>query len=196
MPPANLLNPNVRPDTSKVTRTVTADTDTTTTSLGLYAVDQIRLLPQLDLIGGLRGDLFVADLDSHIAGIPGFAGFFSKDMILWSAWNGPNYGKVFWAIGLVTAGFTSFYMFRLVILTFHGSPRYTHDDVAHVHESPPSMLIPLVILALFAIVAGYIGVPPILPAHLTNCELCSSSSRWGRSLTLAPLPDVWPFQTR
>jgi len=72
VPPANLLKPNVRPDTSKVTRTVTAATDTTTTSLGLYAVDQIRLLPQLDLIGGLRGDLFVADLDSPIAGIPGF----------------------------------------------------------------------------------------------------------------------------
>ena len=72
VPPANLLNPNVRPDTSKVTRTVTADTDTTTTSLGLYAVDQIRLLPQLDLIGGLRGDLFIADFDSHIVGIPGF----------------------------------------------------------------------------------------------------------------------------
>ena len=72
VPPANLVRPNVRPDTSKVTRTVTADTTTTTTTVGLYVVDQIRLLPQLDLIGGLRGDLFVADLDSRIVGIPGF----------------------------------------------------------------------------------------------------------------------------
>jgi catecholate siderophore receptor len=72
VPPANLVAPNVRPDTSRVTRTVTADTTTTTTTVGLYAVDQIRLLPQLDLLGGLRGDLFVADQDSHITGIPGF----------------------------------------------------------------------------------------------------------------------------
>ena len=103
-----------------------------------------------------------------IAGIPGFAGFFSKDMILWSAWNGPHYGKIFWAVGLVTAGFTSFYMFRLLILTFFGAPRYTHEadeaheKVHHVHESPASMLVPLIILALFSIVAGYAGVPPLL----------------------------------
>jgi NADH-quinone oxidoreductase subunit L len=100
-----------------------------------------------------------------ISGIPGLAGFFSKDMILSSAWNGPNYGKIFWAVGLVTAGFTSFYMFRLLILTFFGEPRYTHDEIHHVHESPRSMLIPLVILAIFAIFAGYVGVPEILGGH-------------------------------
>jgi NADH-quinone oxidoreductase subunit L len=97
-----------------------------------------------------------------IAGIPGLAGFFSKDAVLWAAWNFADYGKLLWAFGVLTAGFTSFYMFRLVILTFHGSPRYTHDDVAHVHESPPSMLVPLVILAIFSIIAGYVGVPRIL----------------------------------
>ena len=97
-----------------------------------------------------------------IAGIPLFSGFFSKDAVLWAAWNFADYGKLLWSFGVVTAGFTSFYMFRLVILTFHGSPRYTHDDVAHVHESPRSMLVPLVILAVFAIVAGYVGVPPVL----------------------------------
>jgi NADH-quinone oxidoreductase subunit L len=102
-----------------------------------------------------------------IAGIPGFSGFFSKDAVLWSAWNFADYGKLLWSLGVVTAGFTSFYMFRLVILTFHGSPRYTHDDVAHVHESPRSMLVPLVVLALFAIIAGYIGVPPILHGNNT-----------------------------
>src|SRR5262245_56680636 len=82
-----------------------------------------------------------------IAGIPGLAGFFSKDMILAAAWSSPNFGKVLWAVGLITAGFTSFYMFRLLLLTFFGKARYTHDDVHHVHESPAAMLLPLVILA-------------------------------------------------
>jgi NADH-quinone oxidoreductase subunit L len=95
-----------------------------------------------------------------IAGIPGLAGFFSKDMILWSVWNSPAYGKVLWAVGVITAGFTAFYMFRLFILTFLGDARYTHADVHHVHESPPAMLAPLVILALLAITAGYLGIPP------------------------------------
>jgi NADH-quinone oxidoreductase subunit L len=118
-------------------------------------------------MGGLRGKMpwtFRTFLMGTLAitGIPGLAGFFSKDMILWSAWNGPNYGKVFWAIGLITAGFTSFYMFRLLILTFFGAPRYTHDDVHHVHESPSSMLLPLIILAVFSIFAGYVGVPAVL----------------------------------
>jgi NADH-quinone oxidoreductase subunit L len=97
-----------------------------------------------------------------ISGIPLFAGFFSKDAILWAAWNGENYGKLLWAIGLIAAGFTSFYTFRLVILTFFGSPRYTDEDVHHVHESPPSMLAPLVILAIFSVIAGYVGIPAVL----------------------------------
>jgi len=52
-----------------------------------------------------------------------------------------------------------------LILTFHGSPRYTHEDVRHVHESPASMVMPLVILAVFSFVAGYIGIPPALGGH-------------------------------
>jgi len=97
-----------------------------------------------------------------IAGVPGLAGFFSKDMILASAWHGPNYGPIFWVVGLVTAGMTSFYMFRLLLLTFFGKPRYTHHDVHHVHESPAAMLIPLIILAVMSIIGGYVGVPPAL----------------------------------
>jgi NADH-quinone oxidoreductase subunit L len=97
-----------------------------------------------------------------IAGIPGLAGFFSKDAVLWAAWNYADYGRLLWGLGVITAFFTSFYMFRLLILTFHGSPRYTHEDVHHVHESPKSILIPLVVLAFFSIVAGYVGVPPVL----------------------------------
>jgi catecholate siderophore receptor len=66
VPQANLRNPEVRPDTSRMTRTISARTDTTTTSFGIYAVDHIRLLPSLDLIGGLRWDLFDADFTSHL----------------------------------------------------------------------------------------------------------------------------------
>jgi NADH-quinone oxidoreductase subunit L len=97
-----------------------------------------------------------------IAGIPPFAGFFSKDGILWATWNYANYGKLLWAVGVVAAAFTSFYMFRLLFLTFFGSPRYTEHDVHHVHESPKSMLLPLVVLAIASMVAGVVGVPPFL----------------------------------
>ena len=97
-----------------------------------------------------------------IAGIPPFAGFFSKDAVLWGVWNYANYGKLLWFVGVVAAAFTSFYMFRLLILTFYGAPRYTEHEVHHVHESPGSMLLPLVVLAILSIVAGFVGVPPIL----------------------------------
>ena len=97
-----------------------------------------------------------------ITGIPPFAGFFSKDAVLWGAWNYANYGKLLWGVGVVAAAFTSFYMFRLLILTFYGRPRYSEHDVHHVHESPKSMLIPLVVLAIGSMVAGLIGVPPVL----------------------------------
>jgi catecholate siderophore receptor len=66
VPPANLLNPNVRPDTSRETETVSARTSTDTTSFAVYAMDQIRVLPKLDLVGGLRFDLFAADFDSYL----------------------------------------------------------------------------------------------------------------------------------
>ena len=97
-----------------------------------------------------------------IGGFPPLAGFFSKDAVLWGAWNYANYGRVLWFVGVLAASFTSFYMFRLLILTFYGTPRYTEQEVHHVHESPSSMLIPLVILAVCSIVAGFAGVPPVL----------------------------------
>ena len=105
-----------------------------------------------------------------IAGIPPFAGFFSKDLILWSAWNGPNYGKILWTVGLIAAGFTSFYTFRLVILTFFGQPRYTHQDVHHVHEAPPSMLAPLMILAILSMIGGFMNVPGFLAGEGAEVE--------------------------
>ena len=97
-----------------------------------------------------------------IAGIPPLAGFFSKDSILLSAFQsengGPNVGHVLYAIGLLTALLTSFYMFRLMFLTFFGKERYDEHHV-HVHESPNSMLVPLMILALLSIVGGWLAAP-------------------------------------
>jgi len=98
--------------------------------------------------------MFVATL--AIAGIPGLAGFFSKDEILWRAW---KYHPALWAIGFVTALMTSFYMFRLIYLTFWSPSRVTSHEVEHhIHESPKSMTWPLVILAFFSIFAGYLNV--------------------------------------
>ena len=124
-------------------------------------------LQDLRKMGGLRRHMpwtfrtfLVGSL--AIAGIPGLAGFFSKDAILWGAWNNEHYGPMLWGAGVVAAGFTAFYTFRLVILVFYGAPRYTDDEVHQVHESPPSMLIPLIILAALSIAAGYVGVPALL----------------------------------
>ncbi len=102
--------------------------------------------------------MFIATL--AIAGIFPFAGFFSKDAILWETWSreGGAY-RILWYVGYVTALMTAFYMFRLMYLTFHGRPRMSHDVEHHIHESPISMTAPLVVLALCAIVAGWLGWP-------------------------------------
>jgi NADH-quinone oxidoreductase subunit L len=105
--------------------------------------------------------MFIATL--AIAGIFPFAGFFSKDAILWETFSreGGAY-RILWAVGYVTALMTAFYMFRLMYLTFHGRPRMSHDVEHHIHESPVSMTAPLVALALCAIVAGWLGWPQSL----------------------------------
>jgi len=112
-----------------------------------------------------------------IAGIPPFAGFFSKDEILWRAYQA---SWVYWLIGVFTAFLTSFYMFRLLFLTFfgeyrgsagagleysadrgsHGAPG--HGDHGHIHESPTVMLLPLVVLAILSVVGGWVGIPESL----------------------------------
>src|SRR6202043_2258216 len=86
-----------------------------------------------------------------IAGFPPLAGFFSKDSILLNAYQSESGGRILYAFGLLTALLTSFYMFRLIFLTFFGKPRYDEKKV-HVHESPKSMLVPLMILALLSII--------------------------------------------
>jgi NADH-quinone oxidoreductase subunit L len=118
-----------------------------------------------------------------ISGFPPFAGFFSKDAILWRAYSSAYGGSwVYWAIGLFTAFLTSFYMFRLWFLTFFGKYRGAAEEVhgraehaghgAHlgreehghggIHESPRIMLLPLVILAVLSVVGGWIGWPTAL----------------------------------
>ncbi len=106
-----------------------------------------------------------------IAGVPGFAGFFSKDEILWLAYSGPSpVGKLVWAIGTVVAFLTAFYSFRLIFLTFHGKFRGTHEQEHHLHESPKVMTIPLILLCVGAIASGWVGIPHLLGggAHFTE----------------------------
>jgi NADH-quinone oxidoreductase subunit L len=93
-----------------------------------------------------------------ITGFPPLAGFFSKDSILLSAYQSEHGGRILYAFGLLTALLTSFYMFRLIFLTFHGKPRYDEHKV-HVHESPKSMLVPLMILAMLSIIGGWVAAP-------------------------------------
>ena len=95
-----------------------------------------------------------------IAGAPLTAGFFSKDLILWQAF---SHGALeLWAIGFLTAGMTAFYMFRQLFMVFHGECRASAHAQAHLHESPPTMTVPLVILAAGSIFAGWLGAPEYL----------------------------------
>ena len=96
-----------------------------------------------------------------IAGIPGFAGYFSKDAILEAAQSGPHANLILWLLGVAGALITSFYMFRLVFLTFFGEPRYDEHKV-HVHESPKNMTIPLMILAFLSIFGGWFRAPKMI----------------------------------
>ncbi len=97
-----------------------------------------------------------------IAGIPGFSGFFSKDEILASSFFSPRGSFILWFIGFVTAGLTAFYMFRLIFNTFHGECRAPEELKKHIHEAPPSMTIPMIILAILSVIGGYVGVPKVL----------------------------------
>ena len=105
-----------------------------------------------------------------IAGVPLFSGFFSKDEILWFTMSNQHLfgGNAFlnwalWGLAVVTAAMTAFYMFRLYFLTFTGESRVSEEAKHHLHESPKSMTIPLVVLAVLAFAGGFIGIPEILP---------------------------------
>ena len=133
---------------------------------------------EMTKMGGLRAympttflTMFIGAL--AIAGVPGLAGFFSKDEILAYAFRA---SPVLWVIGVITAAMTAFYMFRLIYLTFYGNYRgpswehaengeHGHGD-SHAwhgpHESPRAMTVPLMVLAVGAIAAGYVGIPAVL----------------------------------
>jgi len=99
-----------------------------------------------------------------IAGVPFFSGFFSKDEILWKAFStsvGPaNFGIILWGVGAAAALMTAFYMFRLIFMTFHGERNL--PEGAHPHESPSSMTTALIVLAIAAVLGGYVGLPHLL----------------------------------
>jgi len=100
-----------------------------------------------------------------ISGIPPLSGFFSKDEILASVFNAAQHNPVYYIVyvlGLVGAGMTAFYMFRLIFMTFYGEERMDHDVKHHLHESPTVMIFPLQILAVLSVIGGFVGVPAVL----------------------------------
>ena len=97
-----------------------------------------------------------------IAGVPPLAGFFSKDEILWKVFESQSY--LIWLIGVMVAGMTAFYMTRLMLLTFFGEERFDEDTARHVHESPRSMTIPLVVLAIGSALVGLLALPAWITA--------------------------------
>ena len=97
-----------------------------------------------------------------IAGVPPLSGFFSKDEILAAA---ELQNPILYYVGVAGALMTAFYMFRLYAMTFLGKFRGTHDQEHHLHESPPAMTIPLMVLAFLAAVGGFIGIPEVFAKH-------------------------------
>ena len=115
-------------------------------------------------MGGLKRHLPVTYWTFYVgalalAGIPPFAGFFSKDEILWKAFNAGSLGVFLWFIGWVTAFITAFYIFRLIFTVFHGPSRVDSHAAAHLHESPSVITLPLIILAGLSAIVGFAGIP-------------------------------------
>jgi NADH-quinone oxidoreductase subunit L len=118
-------------------------------------------------MGGLRYSIPATSVPFIIAtlaitGVPGLSGFFSKDEILGHAFNRHlmlDRYLALWAVGLITAGLTSFYMFRLLFETFYGMSRVSVEAEGHIHEPPMTMTVPLMILAFFSIVSGWLALP-------------------------------------
>lgn len=97
-----------------------------------------------------------------IAGVPPFAGFFSKDEILAATY---AHSIPMFIVMAFTSLLTAFYMFRMLFLTFYGSFRGTHDQEHHLHESPRNMTIPLIVLAVFSTISGFFGLPEVFSEH-------------------------------
>ncbi|MBI3483012.1 MAG: NADH-quinone oxidoreductase subunit L, partial [Bacteroidetes bacterium] len=115
-------------------------------------------------MGGLRKYIPVTYITFFIgvlaiSGIPPFAGFFSKDEILANAF---RQSPVAWTIAVIASLLTAFYMFRLLFLTFFGKSRASEETIHHIHESPQSMTVPLIALAILSVAGGFMGVPEML----------------------------------
>ncbi len=139
-------------------------------------------------MGGLRKKIPItfwtfAIATAAIAGIPGLAGFFSKDEILWYAFASASGGSPWlWAVAALTALMTAFYMFRLLWLTFMGPSRMDHEVEHHVHESPLSMTGVLRLLALLSAVGGYIKIPHFLEPQLALPHVVESLEHFEQTL--------------
>ncbi len=112
-------------------------------------------------MGGLKGKVkitFITMLIGTIAisGLPPFSGFFSKDEIMAHVY---EHNKTLWLFGMIASMLTAFYMFRMLFLTFYGNFRGTHEQEHHLHESPPSMTFPLIVLAVLSVFGGLLGLP-------------------------------------
>ena len=123
-------------------------------------------------MGGLRKHLpitFITFLLGTIAisGIPPFAGFFSKDEILMHVF---EHNKLMWGLAVVGSIMTSFYMFRLLFLTFFGEFRGTEKQFEHLHESPLTMTLPLTVLAVFSVIGGFFNFPEIFGGKASLAE--------------------------
>jgi NADH-quinone oxidoreductase subunit L len=118
-----------------------------------------------------------------LAGVFPFAGYYSKDAILEAAWAaGSGIGSYGYWCGLIAAFLTAFYSWRLIIMTFHGRPRADAHVMEHVHESPPVMTVPLVLLAIGALVTGFVFHEQLLGPHWQHF--------WGNSIQVAPANHV------
>ena len=121
----------------------------------------------LTKMGGLRKHLPITYLTFligvlAISGIPPFAGFFSKDEILAAAF---EHNIIVWALALFTSLLTAFYMFRLFFLAFFGTERAGQHAMSHIHESPKTITIPLIVLAALSVVGGFLNIPEVLGGH-------------------------------
>ena len=142
-----------------------------------------------------------------LAGIIPFAGFYSKDMILEAAWaSNSTVGHFAYWMGIVAALLTAFYSWRLIIMTFHNKPRADHHTMEHVHESPPVMVLPLVVLAIGALFAGLVFYQPFVgvshhgahveeaadehaePATEAHAQI-NKETFWGKSIFVLPETD-------
>lgn len=144
-------------------------------------------------MGGLRSKIPLtfwtfAIATAAIAGIPGLAGFFSKDEILWYAFASSKGGAPWlWAVAAITALMTAFYMFRLLWLTFMGASRMSAEVEHHVHESPLSMTGVLMVLALLSAGGGYVAIPHFLEAQLPLPPVVASLEHYEHTLLIVSI---------